>query len=223
MVNCVEAGGVAAAYCRQLADGKVCEQEKMRFKLFAEHDYKLDTEMLLQRCKSSEDVYKICCFSNSAAIVRREVVLRFPFRDLPFAEDRAFVLDCVMAGHSIAYLSAASVSYHKPATFRNFFHIGWACNISMHLIRELGSDATGMDLGKSELVRKVVRLLYKPLEIFVRTIEALLRDRSQLRRATCYAIISCAMALGCIVGELTWRRYRKTTCFNSSAIALLPE
>jgi len=223
MVNCVEAGGVAAAYCRQLADGKVCEQEKMRFKLFAEHDYKLDTEMLLQRCKSSEDVYKICCFSNSAAIVRREVVLRFPFRDLPFAEDRAFVLDCVMAGHSIAYLSAASVSYHKPATFRNFFHIGWACNISMHLIRELGSDATGMDLGKSELVRKVVRLLYKPLEIFGRTIEALLRDRSQLRRATCYAIISCAMALGCIVGELTWRRYRKTTCFNSSAIALLPE
>ena len=89
MVNAVEGGAVAAAYCRQRADGKVCQQEKTRFKVFAQHDYKLDKESLLQRCKSGEDVYKICCFSNAAAIVRREVALRFPFRDLPFAEDRA--------------------------------------------------------------------------------------------------------------------------------------
>jgi glycosyltransferase involved in cell wall biosynthesis len=217
MVNCVERRGVAAAYCRQLADGKVCQQEKTRFSLFAEHNYKLGTERLVQRCKSGEDVYDICCFSNSAAIVRREVAVRFPFRDLPFAEDRAFVLDCVMAGHSIAYLGTASVAYRQPAAFRNFYRIGWACNISKHLIRELGSEAIGTDLRKSELVRKVVRLLCKPLEIIGRTIEALLRDRAQLGRAIRYAAVSCAMSLGCIVGELTWHRYRKTTCFDSSA------
>jgi hypothetical protein len=118
---------VAAAYCRQLAGGKVCQQEKTRFKVFAGRNYKRDTERLVQRCKSGGDVYEICCFSNSPAIVRREVVLRFPFRDLPFAEDRAFVLDCVMAGHSIAYLGTASVAYQQPATFRNFYRIGWAC------------------------------------------------------------------------------------------------
>ena len=212
MVNGVEGGAVAAAYCRQRADGKVCQQEKTRFKVFAQHDYKLDTESLLRRCKSGEDVYKICCFSNSAAIVRREVALRFPFRDLPFAEDRAFVLDCVMAGHSIAYLSTASVAYQQPASFRNFYRIGWACNISKQLIRELGSEATGTDLRKPELGRKVVRLLCKPLEIMGRTMEALLRDRSQLGRAARFATISCAMSVGCILGELTWHRYRKTTC-----------
>jgi len=220
MVNCVEGRGVAAAYCRQLPDGKVCQQEKTRFKVFAEHDYKLDTESLVQRCNSGEDVYEICCFSNSASIVRREIVLRFPFRDLAFAEDRAFVLDCVMAGHSIAYLGTASVAYQHPATFKNFYRIGWACNISKQLIRELGSEAIGADLRKSELVRKVVRLLGKPLEIIGRTIEALLRDRSQLGRATRYAAISCAMSLGCIVGELTWHRYRKTTCCDSSALLI---
>src|SRR5438132_6709887 len=32
MVNGVEGGAVAAAYCRQRADGKVCQQEKTRFK-----------------------------------------------------------------------------------------------------------------------------------------------------------------------------------------------
>src|SRR5579872_3361562 len=220
MVHCIEENAVAAAYCRQLADGKVCQQEKTRFKVFAKDNYKLDRETLVQRCKSEEDVYEICSFSNSAAIVRREVVLRFPFRDLPFAEDRAFALDCVMAGHSIMYLSTASVTYQQPATFRNFYRIGWACNISKHLIRELGSKTINTDLRKSELVRKVARLLCKPLEIIVRTIEALLYDRSQLWRATQYAVISCAMSLGCIVGELTWTKYRKTTCCNPSTFLI---
>jgi glycosyltransferase involved in cell wall biosynthesis len=220
MVHCVEDGAVAAAYCRQLADGKVCQQEKTRFKGFAERNYALDTERLVRRCKSGEDVYEICCFSNSAAIVRREVALRFPFRDLPFSEDRAFVLDCVMAGHSIAYLSTASVAYHQPAAFGRFYRIGRASNISKHLIRELGSEIIGTDLRRSELGPKVVRLLGKPLRIIGRTIEALLRDRSQLGRATHYATISCAMSLGCIVGELTWRRYRKTKCCDSSVLLI---
>jgi hypothetical protein len=223
MVNCVEDRSVAAAYCRQLSDGKVCRQEKTRFNVFPERDFELDRKTLVQRCKSGEDVYETCCFSNSAAIVRRDVVLRFPFRDLPFAEDRAFVLDCVMAGHSIAYLGTASVAYQQPATFKSFYQIGWACNISKHLIRELGSEAIGTDLRKSELVRKVVRLLCKPLEILGRTTEALLRDRAQLRRAARYAAISCAMSVGCIVGELTWHRYRKTTCCDSSVLLIAEE
>jgi len=228
MVKCVEDRGVAAAYCRQLADGKVCQQEKTRFNLFAEQDCQLDKEKLVQRCKSGEDVYEICCFSNSAAIVRREVVLRFPFRDLPFAEDRAFVLDCVMAGHSIAYLSTAWVAYRQPPTFKNFYRIGRAGAISNHLVRELGSEAIGADLCKPEPVwnvvrlicKKAVRLLCKPLEIIGRTIEALLEDRPQLGRAIRYAVTSCAMSLGSIVGELIWHRYRKTTCCDSSTLLI---
>src|SRR5437016_12846133 len=47
MVHCVEEGDVAAAYCRQLAAGKVCQQEKRRFKFFAQHNYKLDTKGLV--------------------------------------------------------------------------------------------------------------------------------------------------------------------------------
>jgi len=218
MVDCVQQDDVAAAYCRQFADGKVCQQEKKRFKAFAKHNYKLDAKTLMRRCRSGEDVYEICCFSNSAAIFRREVLLRLPFRDLPFAEDRAFVLDCVMAGHSIGYLSTASVTYRQPATFSNFYRIGWACHIAKQLIRELGSEAIGADLRKSELGRKVVRLLSKPLEIAGRTVEALLRDRSQLGRASLYATLSCAMSWGCIVGELTWHRHRKAICCDPSIL-----
>lgn len=218
MVNCVEGRGVAAAYCRQVADGEVCQQEETRFKAFAARNYKLDAERLVQRCKRGEDVYEICRFSNSASIIRREVVLRFPFRDLPLAEDRAFVLDCVMAGHSIAYLGTASVVYQQPAFFKNSYRIGWAGNISRHLIRELGSEAIGTDPCESERVRKVARLLCKPLEIIRRMIEVLLRDRAQLGRATRYAALSCAASFGSIMGELTWHRYRKTICCDCSVL-----
>jgi len=211
MVHCVEDRDVAAAYCRQLPDEGVCQQERTRSNLFAEHNYKLDSERLVQRCKSGEDVYEVCCFSNSAAIVRREAVLRFPFRDLPFAEDRAFVLDCVMAGYSIAYLSTACVAYQQPAGFRNFYRVGRAAAISSRLIRELGSEAIGTGLRESGPVRKVVRLLCKPLEIIGRTAEALLRDRAQTGRAARYAVMSCAASLGAIVGELSWHKYRTTT------------
>jgi glycosyltransferase involved in cell wall biosynthesis len=220
MVNCVEGRGVAAAYCRQLADGEVCLQEKIRFKAFAARNYKLDTERLVQRCKRGEDVYEICRFSNSAAIVRREVVLRFPFRDLPLAEDRAFVLDCVMAGHSIAYLSTASVAYQQPATFKKFYRIGWAANISRHLIRELGREAIGTAPSESELVRKVATLRCKPLAILRRMTEVLQRDRAQLGRATRHAALSCVASLGSIVGELTWHWYRKTTGCDSSVLLI---
>ena len=51
-------------------------------------------------------------------------------------------------------------------------------------------------------------------------LEALLRDRAQLGRATRYAAISCAMSLGCIVGELTWHRYRKTACCDSPVLLI---
>lgn len=220
MVDCVEQSSAAGAYCRQIADGKVCEQEKKRFKEFAEHDYRLDRKRLVQRCKSGEDVYEVCFFSNSASIVRREVVLRFPFRDLPFSEDRAFVLDCVMAGHSIAYLSTASVAYRQPASFRNFYRIGRAAHISRQLIRELGSEAIGLNLRRPALGQQVVRLPSKPLQIISRILEALLRDQSQRWRAVRYTAISCAMSLGCLVGELTWHRYRKTACCDSSILLM---
>jgi hypothetical protein len=128
-----------------------------------------------------------------------------------------------MAGHSIKYLSTASVAYQRSVTFKNSCRIGWAGTISSHLIRELGSEAIGTDLRKSELVRKFVRLLCNPLEIIGPIIEALLFDRAQLRRTTRHAAILCAASLGCIVGEMTWRWYRKTACCDSSVLLIAEE
>src|SRR5437879_9953666 len=50
MVNCVEGRGVSAAYWSRLADGEGSKREKSRFSAFAEHNYKLDTETLVEGC-----------------------------------------------------------------------------------------------------------------------------------------------------------------------------
>jgi rhamnosyltransferase len=212
MVARIESSDAVALYCRQVPDRHVCLQERAKFKVFDAADYALDRARLLERCRTGEDVYKVCSFSNSAAIIRRDAASRFPFRDLPYAEDRAFVLDCVMGGHVIAYLAAAPVIYRQPVSARTFFEIGRACNVSKHLIRELASESIGMDLRRSELARKAARLAGKPVEISWRIVEALARDRSHLPRAARYVIVSSAMAMGCIKGELTWREYRQTVC-----------
>lgn len=49
MVHCVEDGGVAAAYGRQLADGKVCQQEKIRFKRCCAIDRNSNEGLTMQR------------------------------------------------------------------------------------------------------------------------------------------------------------------------------
>jgi rhamnosyltransferase len=220
MVDCIESRAVAAAYCRQIPDRDATRQERARFKVFSERDWELDRRELVRRCTLGEDVYEACAFSNSAAIVRREVVRRLPFRDLPFAEDRAFALDCVMAGHAIAYLGTACVAYRQPVSPRNFYRIGLSCNIAKHLIRELGGEALGLDLRKPELARKMMRLLFTPLEIAGRAAEAALRERSQVWRAARYAAMRGAMALGSVVGELTWQRHQAATRCDASALLM---
>jgi len=220
MVACIESRAVAAAYCRQIPDRDVTPQERARFKVFSEHDYELDAQELVRRCALGEDVYEACAFSNSAAILRRDVVRRLPFRDLPFAEDRAFALDCVMAGHAIAYLGTPCVAYRQPVSSGNFYRIGLACNIAKHLIRELGSEAIGLDLRKPELARKIMRLLFTPLEIMGRAVEAALREPSQVWRAGRYAAMRGAMALGSVVGELTWQRHQAATRCDVSALLM---
>jgi glycosyltransferase involved in cell wall biosynthesis len=220
MVGAIEGGTVAAAFCRQVSDGKVCPEEQARFEQFGERSYELGRDELLRRYQAGEDVYDVCAFSNSATIVRCEVALRHPFRALPFAEDRAFALDCVLAGNTIAYLATASVAYRQPANFTNFYRIGRAGTIARHLIRKLGSDAIGIDPRPSEPGWKAVRRLYTPLVVLGRTIEVLLHDRSQLGRAIHYAALRGTTMLGIIVGELTWHRHRDASGFDSSVLLL---
>lgn len=211
---------VAAIYCKQLPDDQSSSQEQARFAAFPENDYRLDKNALLMCCEAKEDVYEICSFSNSACIIRREAALHFPFRDLPYAEDRAFALDCVLAGHSIAYLSTELVQYEQSATLKALYRFARSAQISKQLIRELATNAIGMDLRRAELGIIMARLAVKPIAIVTRAVEASVRDRSKFFRSVRFALISTGTAWGLLMGELVWRKYREMLRCDKSALLI---
>jgi len=55
---------------------------------------------------------RICTFNNVSSIIRRAVWERLPLRDIPYAEDLAWGLDVLCAGHTLIY-EPASVVYHS--------------------------------------------------------------------------------------------------------------
>jgi rhamnosyltransferase len=50
---------------------------------------------------------RICTFNNVSSIIRRAVWERLPLRDIPYAEDLAWGLDVLRAGHTLIYEPAS--------------------------------------------------------------------------------------------------------------------
>jgi glycosyltransferase involved in cell wall biosynthesis len=202
---------VAGAYCRQRPSMSLCRQELARFKTFGDVSYRLDLPQLTARVERGDDAYEICRFSNAACIVRRARAVELPFRDLPYAEDRAFALDCLLAGHEVAYVTRASVVYERPASLRSLYHTGRRAQIAKQLVRELAGVGLARQTRRYEAPRRLARLVLKPAATAVRIIAAPIVERASAGRAARYAVSSWGTSAGMLVGALSWRRYRAYT------------
>lgn len=106
---------VAAVYSRQISwpeeSGREIEGNRH---IFSHEDYLLTTEAYQRQVRRGGEPYEIGKFSNSSSCFRREVLLRLPFRALPYSEDRAAAIDCLSTGQAVCYASR-SVVYHGHA------------------------------------------------------------------------------------------------------------
>lgn len=200
---------IGAAYCRQLPRDGLSRQERRRFAVFSDEPYRIDLAAVSARVERGEDVYEVCRFSNAACIARRVVMLTLPFRDLPYAEDRAFALDCLLAGHHVAYVAGASVTYERPATLRSLYHVGRRAQISKQLVRELAAVGLARSTRRVELPRRSLRLLLKPATTMARLAWCPFAEPRTARRAASYALTSWGTTVGMFAGALRWRRHRE--------------
>lgn len=62
---------------------------------------------------------RCCTFSNVSSIVRRSVWARWPFPEIPYAEDLAWAYEVMRAGHAIVYAPASVVvhSHDRPTWY----------------------------------------------------------------------------------------------------------
>ncbi len=129
-------------------------------------------------------------FSNNSSAIRRDVLLRWPFPEVAFAEDQACARLVLEAGFRIALVDE-SVILHSHAYSawtnlqRNFDHA--------RAVQDLGQDA-GLTIG--EAVRAAFRETRRDLAFWAR-----LRNRSRARVALRWAVPALAYHLGAFGGR----------------------
>lgn len=199
---------VGAAYCNQTPATRVSRLEQRRFDCFPDADYCLGREWFLTQCGCSIDPYELAFFSNSACAVRRDVVLRNPFRDLPYAEDRAFIVDCLMEGNCVAYVRRAVVSYERKTTWKSARRIGYRAQVSKRLIRELSATYTGTRFRSTkETANRLCRAAVVLPATLVRVGRALLEPEGLRARSVRHALCATGATFGLAEGTLRWRHH----------------
>jgi hypothetical protein len=140
-----------------------------------------------------------------------------PFRDLPYAEDRCFAVDSVMAHGGIKYLSAPAVSYQRPATWRSAYRVGYRAQVSKRLIRELAATYTGRryDSRRETLSRLSRAALIVPGGI-LRVILCAREPRGTRRRAVVFVLRSTGSTLGLAKGTMLWRRHVESLAVDAA-------
>lgn len=203
---------IGAAYCRQVPYGTVSRLERHRFACFPEANYVVNHHRFLALCHAGVDPYTVAQFSNSAAALRRESATANPFRDLPYAEDRAFAVDHLMHGGSIAYVHEAVVSYERSMTWKSAYHVARRAQISKRLIRELAATYTGRRFSSTlDTTNRVLRAAAVGLGLLTRLLHATIKEQPGVRRrAARFAMRSTGATLGLAVGALTWRQHVET-------------
>jgi glycosyltransferase involved in cell wall biosynthesis len=202
---------VGAAFCRQVPARPLSRAELHRFACFPSKDVLLDRDTFVNLCRSGGDPYAAALFSSSACAVRRSVALRHRFRDLLYAEDRAFVVDYVIAGGAVAYVHAPAVAYERRMTWKSAYAAGRRAQVSKRLIRELAGGYAGWRFdSRRDTAGRIARALLILPATLVRLGLALREPRELRRRAAMHALVSTGTTLGMTVGALRWRRHIDT-------------
>jgi rhamnosyltransferase len=130
-------------------------------------------------------------FSNNASAVPRDVLLRWPFPDVEFAEDQAWARVVLEAGFRIALVNESVILHshaYSPWTNlqRNFDH---ACAMRETLGRR-------DDLSAAGCVRAAMREIGRDIAFWARC-----RNRSRARVAARWAVPAAAYHLGAFGGR----------------------
>ena len=107
-------------FCKQVPDGEIGTREALRFAPFDRGAFTLTRALIEKRLAVGQSLYQASYFSNSAAILRKNAVERFPMRDLPYAEENAFALDCILDGLQVVYAANLCVTYSGEVWQKGF-------------------------------------------------------------------------------------------------------
>jgi glycosyltransferase involved in cell wall biosynthesis len=211
---------IDAAFCAQIPKPPIGKHEEFRFSTFSKNSYVLDGEFVCRGLEQSLSLYEASYFSNSACIIRREAMKLSPMRDLPYAEENAFALDCIMRGRVVAYLSAPAVYYKGPISWKRLYEQARRQMIAERLIEEFYGPSFALKRRRFRgAVRGAVRAISIPFMLIGISYRMLVDERYRLgSRALIYDLCAIGGVWGRLIGALTWQRYRKTMSVDQDSL-----
>jgi len=205
-VNPLLTGVADAAYCNQIPVSSASRTERQRFREFPSGDTLIHRDLFLDRCAQGADPYDVAQFSNSASAVSRSRARELPFRDLSYAEDRAFAVDLLMAGGTVAFVHSVSVSYRRLWTWKSAYSAAYRAQVSKRLIRELAATYTGRRISSvPEAIGRLIRVLAIPATVTYGFALAMTEPSRIRRNSSRDVAVATGATLGIAHGCLKWR------------------
>lgn len=209
LIKPIREGKAGASFCCQVPPGPMTRVQLQRFAVFSSEPSVSDEPGFAKASAAGEDPYALALFSNSACAIQTDIALRFPFRDLPYSEDRAFVVDYVTAGGTVAYVPGTAVAYDQKRSVKGTYHAHRRCEISRHLIREQAASLTDHRFNTRPGNLRILLQAVLVLPAACRELVCVLTEPRPLRReAIAQVPRTAAISLGIAVGMLRWRRHR---------------
>lgn len=191
---------VDLVFSRQIGwpDISTPEQRSLR-RNFPDKDAYLTREVLGLRLAEKHSPYDATAFSNVSSIMRRSLLERIPFREIPFSEDRLFALEAVCAGSVLAYASRSVIRHSHNPDFKSFRSVAYKSTIARHQIESFAQNLLQVSTTNiqakllSSRFRFLIFLLLFPFSILVALFFPL---RSNRLREIRFMIASVGTSLG---------------------------
>jgi rhamnosyltransferase len=215
---------IGAAYSRQIPWEDSCLAKRRWLSIqFPERDRLLSPEDFQRAVAIGQEPYEELRFSNSSSCIRRELAVRLQFRSVPYAEDRAFALDCLQSGLAIHYASESIVIHSHAPSFKGFMRVAERATVARGMINALALDTEAsermLDFSGSWLRRQL--LLPGSVTYCLLKIIGALTNPSETNktRAVSYHLSS----VGTTIGKIRGRRQLKKRELNEKIPAASPD
>jgi GT2 family glycosyltransferase len=197
---------IGASYSRQIPWDDSCLAERRWLSIqFPEEDRLLSPDDFQQAVANGLEPYEELRFSNSSSCIRRELADRLQFRSVPYAEDRAFALDCLQSGLAIHYASESVVVHSHSPSFTGFMRVAERATIARAMVNALALDTKAsermLDFSGSWLRRQLL-LPGSVTYCLLKIIGALANpSETNKKRAVSYHLSSVGTTIGKIRGR----------------------
>lgn len=143
----LEDSAVGASFSRQLPWPDVSPPERALIEaVFPAQGYSVCELTFTKGVAADVEPYQLLTFSNASACIRRSLLIKRPFLELPFAEDRAFVYECITAGSAVIYSPESKVYHSHLPDLADFRQIAKSAEIARAQINEMISADHALEL-----------------------------------------------------------------------------